>query len=73
MAASNAEIPQHPVPRTPMSLDELARLKGVRPVESIHDLACPDVFETDSELDDFFQVKPVKNVDHIFRVNRSTG
>jgi hypothetical protein len=31
----------------------LARRKGARPVESIHDLADPDVFETDEELDAF--------------------
>lgn len=35
------------------SLDVLARRKSARPVESIHDLADPDVFETDEELDAF--------------------
>jgi hypothetical protein len=37
-----------------VSLDELARRKGVRPVESMNDLAC-DVFDTDEELDEFLQ------------------
>ena len=32
---------------------ELARRQGVRPVESIHDLAHPDLFESDEELDEF--------------------
>jgi hypothetical protein len=35
-----------------VSLDELARRKGVRPVESMEELAC-DVFDTDDELDEF--------------------
>jgi len=34
-------------------LDAYARRKGVRPVESIHGLAQPDVFESDEELDVF--------------------
>ena len=37
----------------PPSLDALARRKGARPVQSIHDLADPDIFETDEELDEF--------------------
>jgi hypothetical protein len=32
---------------------ELARRQGVRPVESIDDLARPDLFESDEELDEF--------------------
>jgi hypothetical protein len=35
------------------SLDALARRKGARPVESVHDLADLEVFETDEELDKF--------------------
>jgi hypothetical protein len=37
-----------------VSLDELARRKGVRPVESMDDLVC-DVFDTDEELDEFLR------------------
>ena len=37
-----------------VSLDELARRKGVRPVESMEDLAC-DVFDTDEEQDEFLR------------------
>jgi hypothetical protein len=32
---------------------ELARRQGVRPVESIDDLARPDLFESDEELEEF--------------------
>lgn len=32
---------------------ELARRQGVRPVDSLDDLARPDLFESDDELDDF--------------------
>ena len=32
---------------------ELARRQGVRPVNSLDDLARPDLFESDEELDDF--------------------
>ena len=32
---------------------ELARRQGVHPVESLDDLARPDLFESDAELDDF--------------------
>ncbi len=32
---------------------ELARRQGVRPVESVGELACPDLFESDEELADF--------------------
>jgi hypothetical protein len=36
-----------------VSVDELARCKGVRPVRSADDLACDGIFETDEELDEF--------------------
>jgi hypothetical protein len=32
---------------------ELARRQGVHPVESLEDLARPDLFESDAELSDF--------------------
>jgi hypothetical protein len=34
-------------------LDELARGKNVRPIESAHDLAHGGIFDTDEELDAF--------------------
>jgi len=35
------------------SLDEQARRKGVRPIQSADDLAQEDIFDTDEELDAF--------------------
>jgi hypothetical protein len=35
------------------SVEDLARRKGVRPVESVHDMARPNLFESDEELDAF--------------------
>jgi hypothetical protein len=43
-------VPLRPAGR--VSLNELARRKGVRSVESMDDLVC-DVFDTDDELDEF--------------------
>jgi uncharacterized protein (DUF2384 family) len=45
-------IEQHPEPGRRASLDELARAQGVKPVESLDELAL-DVWESDEELDDF--------------------
>ena len=36
-----------------VSVDELARRKGVQPIRSFDDLACDGIFETDEELDEF--------------------
>jgi hypothetical protein len=52
MTASGAEVPR-PRVHAREELDALARRKGIRPVESIHDLARPEVFESDEELDAF--------------------
>ncbi len=43
---------QHP-DRGLVSVEELARRQGVRPVESIEDMARPDIFESDAELEEF--------------------
>lgn len=51
--ATSAEFNQYRTYSTQVSLDELARRKGARPVKSIHDLAAPEIFETDEELDEF--------------------
>lgn len=34
-------------------VEELARRQGVRPIESVDELARPDLFESDEELADF--------------------
>jgi hypothetical protein len=39
--------------RGSVPLDELARRKGVRPVESVEDMAEDGVFESDEELEEF--------------------
>ena len=44
------QIPARPTDR--VSLDELARRKGIRPVESMDELVC-DVFDSDADLDEF--------------------
>ena len=36
-----------------LSIEELARLQGVKPVKSVEDLARPGVFESDEELEEF--------------------
>jgi hypothetical protein len=36
-----------------LAIEELARLQGVRPVESVDDLARPGLFESDEELEEF--------------------
>ena len=35
------------------SLDEQVRRRGLRPIDSVDDMACFDIFETDAELDAF--------------------
>lgn len=35
------------------SVDEQVRRRGIRPVRSIEDMVCYDIFETDEELDAF--------------------
>jgi len=35
------------------SLDEQVRRRGLRPIQSVDDLACEGVFDTDEELDAF--------------------
>ena len=49
---SGAEYGEHQV-RGRVPLDELARRKGVRPIQSIDDLAQDGVFESDEELEAF--------------------
>jgi hypothetical protein len=44
------QIPSRPAGR--VSLDELARRRGICSVESMDELVC-DVFDTDAELDEF--------------------
>ncbi|MEV4656274.1 hypothetical protein [Micromonospora sp. NPDC049301] len=50
---SNAEqVPEWPTAEH-VPAAELARRQGVRPITSVNDLARPDLFESDEELDAF--------------------
>ena len=54
--SSNAEpIPASPTAARHVAAAELARRQGVQPVTSIDDLARPELFESDDELDDFLR------------------
>jgi hypothetical protein len=53
MSTSSAEHPAGPPERGSVSIDEPARRKHVRPIESPDDLVQEDVFDTDEELDVF--------------------
>jgi hypothetical protein len=51
---SNAEpVPEWRPSARHVPAEELARQQGVKPVESIDELARPDLFESDEELDEF--------------------
>lgn len=51
--SSNAErMPEWPTAEHE-PVEELARRQGVRPVASVDDLARPELFDSDEELDDF--------------------
>lgn len=52
--SSNAEwVPARPPTAKHVAAAELARRHGVEPVTSIDDLARPELFEPDDELDEF--------------------
>jgi hypothetical protein len=53
VTTSNPDYTVHPAPVRPVSLDELFR--GVRPIESVEDLVCEGIFDTDEELDEFLR------------------
>ncbi len=43
-----------------LSLDELARRRGVKPVTSLAEMARPDLFESDQELEEFLAFTAAK-------------
>ena len=51
--SSNAERLPNWVFEDHVPVEELARRQGVKPVTSLDDLARPDLFKTDEELDEF--------------------
>ena len=53
VTAHGAEHAEHPLRDEPVPVEELARRKGVRPVESVDDMVRPGLFETDREWQEF--------------------
>ena len=53
MMAPAAQHAEHPSWDEPVPVEELARRKGVRPVESVDDMARPELFESDEEWQEF--------------------
>jgi hypothetical protein len=53
MTAGRAEFPAQPPGHGVESIDEQARRKAVRPIQSADDLAQDGIFDTDEELDAF--------------------
>lgn len=64
MTTSNADYAAEPPAWRSVSLDDLARRKHVRPIESSDDLAEDGVFDTDEELDAFLaHVRATRHAD----------
>ena len=54
MSTNNAEpLPEGWGTAEHVPVEELLRRQGVRPIESVDELARPDLFESDEELDEF--------------------
>jgi hypothetical protein len=53
MTSSNAELPPEWGTAEHVPVEELLRRQGIRPIVSVDELACPDLFESDDELDEF--------------------
>lgn len=53
MTTSSADYEAEPPRGGSVSLDELARRKGVKPVASVEEMAQEGIFESDEELEEF--------------------
>jgi hypothetical protein len=53
MTSDHAEFASEQSPADEVSTEELARQQGVRPVESVDDMARPDLFDSDEEWEEF--------------------
>jgi hypothetical protein len=53
MTSNSAERPPEWGTAEHVPVEELLRRQGIRPIESVDELACPDLFESDEELDEF--------------------
>ncbi len=51
--SSKANAQSNTLNGTPVPADEQVRRQGVRPIESVEELAFPGVWESDQELDEF--------------------
>ena len=49
---STEPLPEHGTAEH-VPVKELLRRQGICPIESVDELACPDLFESDEELDEF--------------------
>jgi hypothetical protein len=55
MTTESADYRFGPRPERALTVDELARRQGVRPIRSVEELARDDVFESDAEVDEFIK------------------
>ena len=55
MTSKSAERPPEWGTAEHVPVEELLRRQGVRPIESVDELACPDLFDSDGELDEFIE------------------
>ena len=53
MTSNSAELPPEWGTAEHVPVEELLRRQGVRPIESVDELAHPDLFESDEELEEF--------------------
>jgi hypothetical protein len=53
VTTNRADHQAQPPDRGSVSVEELARRQGVRPVESAEDMARPGIFDSDEELEEF--------------------
>jgi hypothetical protein len=62
IVTSNPEHQLTSAARSKVNVDELFR--GVRPIQSVDELAAPEIFESDEELDEFLTaVRANRNAD----------
>jgi len=53
MTTNKADYEVQPPDRGTVSVEELARRQGVHPIESVEEMARPDLFGSDEELEEF--------------------
>lgn len=53
MTSENPEFASEQSPDDEVSAEELARQQGVRPVESVDEMARPDLFDSDEDWEEF--------------------